>query len=128
MKFTKVIARAFANKVYKSLSNAREENVKNFVLTGEEAEKAKDLIFQLYELTSKLDAVNAELSKLHNNFYKRYNESPEDGYKRLVNLMAETRVPRCPEVEDLVDEFLIESVDAVNAEELISKILAKHNG
>lgn len=128
MKFTKVIAQAFANKVYKSLKESREESIKNFALKEEEANNVKDLISRLFELSSKLEEVNKALGELYMGFYKQYNETPEQAYKRLVRHIGQQRLPSCPQIDELVDEFLIESVDAVNAEELIAKVIAKYNG
>lgn len=68
MKFTKVIAQAFANKVYKSLKESREKSINNFALDEEEAKNVKELVYKLFKLSFELEEVNKALGELYLGF------------------------------------------------------------
>ena len=47
--------------------------------------------------------------------------------EKLKSDIAESNIPKVPSIEDLTDDFLVESIDAANAEELISKVVSKYS-
>lgn len=47
--------------------------------------------------------------------------------EKLKSDIAESNISKVPSIEDLTDDFLVESIDAANAEELISKVVSKYS-
>lgn len=126
MKFNKTVAQALANKVRKNLV----ENRSTFITNYKPSDKVQREIEQLVGIYMEAKATMAEtLKKLdayHDSYYIHNKDNAEDIVKGIIKGFAEKSAPKVPRTEDLIDDFLIEAIDAENAEELIAKVTAKY--
>lgn len=126
MKFTKTVAQALANKVRRNLASVRAEKINNFNPSQQTKEEIVDSIHKY------LAAREAyfEAGKIMRRGLKSFNiydtDSVEDILRKILHAMAELAAPKIPTYDDLVDDFLIESLDTENSEELIEKVTAKY--
>ena len=130
MKFTKQIAQALANRAKKELTNIRKERIESFKVPEE-------VIVQMSQIAAKyfaaIGTANITLRQLQNITKSNYGrwELASMGYDEIVEKLksdiAENSIPKVPSVIDLADDFLVESIDAVNAEELITKVVSKYS-
>lgn len=130
MKFTKQIAQALVNRAKKELTNIRKERIESFKVPEE-------VIVQMSQIAAKyfaaIGTANTTLRQLQNITKSNYGrwELASMGYDKIVEKLksdiAENSIPKVPSVIDLADDFLVESIDAVNAEELITKVVSKYS-
>lgn len=126
MKFTKTVAKALANKTRQNLSAIRNKQIKEFVLPKKEEKSIKELIAHYFAVKEEYNKVLDELNKKGSGIYHQYGDTPEILFEKYVKVAAEKAIPKVPSCDALTDDFLIESLDSENAEELIAKVTAKY--
>ena len=126
MKFTKTIAEALANKVYQNLSEERRKAIEAFTLPEEKSIELKAMLAERLRLTERMKELDNSLSKIAMVTNRAYNDTLETLYVKYVHKIGEQRLKPLPSRETLTDDFLIESLDAANADELIAKVIAKY--
>lgn len=126
MKFTKTVAQALANKTRQNLSAIRNKQIKEFVLPKKEEKSIKELIAHYFAVKEEYNKVLDKLSEKGAGIYHQCGDTPEVLFEKYVRVVAEKTIPKVPSCNTLTDDFLIESLDAENAEELIAKVTAKY--
>ena len=126
MKFTKAIAQALANKVFQQLLNSRKEFLDQFTVSPEKEAEIKALIAEHFAIMDRKQEIDTLLYKIAR-VEKRYDDTQESWYKRLIRKIGEGHLSPLPSTDTLVDDFLIESLEVENSNELINKVLAKYS-
>ena len=130
MKFTKQIAQALANKAKRELVSIRKERVKTFKVPEEITTQILQLSTAYFTAVGTMNSALKHLQQIAKTNYGRWEFASMDQDKiveKLKSDIAESNIPKVPSIEDLTDDFLIESIDAANAEELISKVVSKYS-
>lgn len=130
MKFTKQIAQALANKAKRELVNIRKERVKTFKVPEEITAQILQLSTAYFTAVGTMNSALKQLQQIAKTNYGRWEFASMDQDKiveKLKSDIAESNIPKVPSIEDLTDDFLVESIDAANAEELISKVVSKYS-
>ena len=130
MKFTKQIAQALANKAKRELVSIRKERVKTFKVPEEITAQILQLSTAYFTAVGTMNSALKQLQQIAKTNYGRWEFASIDKEKiveKLKSDIAESNIPIVPSIEDLTDEFLVESIDAANAEELISKVVSKYS-
>lgn len=127
MKFTKTVAEALANKTVRNLRQIREQQIKEFKPSEKQLKKLKELISTLMGTQFALIQAEKTLKEFVGSRVSYFsNDTEEKILKNCVDALASTNAIKVPSYSDLTDEFLIEAIDAVNAEELIAKVTEKY--
>ena len=130
MKFTKQIAQALANKAKRELVSIRKERVKTFKVPEEITTQILQLSTAYFTAVGTMYSALKQHQQIANTNYGRWEFASMDQDKiveKLKSDIAESNIPKVPSIEDLTDDFLVESIDAENAEELISKVVSKYS-
>lgn len=128
MKFTKTVAEALANKTIRELRTIRSKQIKEFKPTEEQERKLKELIQTLSEIRFALIQAKKTLNKFVGSEVSTYlPDSEEEAFDNCIKTLASNNAIKIPSYSELTDEFLVESIDAINAEELISKVMSKYS-
>lgn len=128
MKFTKTVAEALANKTIRELRTIRSEQIKEFKPTKEQEKKIKELIQTCIEAQSALIQAKETLNEfIKSDISICRLDSKEDLFNKCLGALAYNSTIKIPSYSELTDEFLVESIDAINAEELISKVMSKYS-
>lgn len=130
MKFTKQIAQALANKAKRELVSIRRERVKTFKVPEEITTQILQLSTAYFTAVGTMNSALKQLQQIAKTNYDRWEFASMDQDKiveKLKSDIAESNIPKVPSIEDLTDDFLVESIDAANAEELISKVVSKYS-
>lgn len=126
MKFTKTVADALANKVHQQLTNDRNKFLNEFTIPEEDRIKLKTLIAERFATAEHLKDLDAKLAKIATPSRSCY-DTPETLYDKYVRSIGEKSLKPLPSHSTLSDDFLIEALDAENADELIAKVAAKYS-
>ena len=130
MKFTKQIAQALANKAKRELVSIRKERVKTFKVPEEITAQILQLSTAYFTAVGTMTSALKQLQQIAKTNYGRWEFASMEQDKiveKLKSDIAESNIPKVPSIEDLTDDFLVESIDAANAEELISKVVSKYS-
>lgn len=130
MKFTKQIAQALANKAKKELVSIRKERVKTFKVPEEITTQILQLSTAYFTAVRTMNSTLKQLQQIAKTNYGRWEFASMDHDKiveKLKSDIVESNIPKVPSIEDLTDDFLVESIDAANVEELISKVVSKYS-
>lgn len=127
MKFTKTVAEALANKTVRNLRQIREQQIKEFKPSKEQEKELKELVRTLMGTRFALIQAERSLKEFVGTSVSYYsNDSEEKIFANHIDALAASNAIKVPSYTELIDDFLIESIDAVSAEDLIEKVTAKY--
>lgn len=130
MNFTKTIAQALANKAFTNLNEERQTRIKNFVPDENIVGTVRLLANKLIEAREAEAKAAQALGNLITSSYTIYVPSKFATVDSIVNeyisQQASKETFKVPSRETLVDDFLIASLDANNADELINMVTSKY--
>lgn len=126
MKFNKTVAQALANKVRKNLVANRSEFIANYKLSDKVQKEIEQLVGIYMEAKTTMLEARKKLDAYDDSYYIYNKDTAEDIVKGVIKGVAERNAPKVPSHDDLIDDFLIEAIDAENAEDLIAKVTAKY--
>lgn len=126
MKFNKTVAQALANKVRKNLVENRSTFITNYKPSDKVQKEVEQLVGIYMEAKTAMIEARNKLDAYDDSYYIYNKDTVEDIVRGIIKGVAEKNAPKIPRTEDLIDDFLIEAIDAENAEELIAKVTAKY--
>lgn len=126
MNFTKTIAQALANKAFTNLKKEHQNRVANYVPDEVEVQAVKLIADKLIEARKVEAEARKALEVLMPGFYVSQFVTTESIIKDFTTRQANKAVFKLPSKDTLVDDFLIASLDANNADELINMVTSKY--
>lgn len=127
MKFNKTVAIALANKVRKQLLDIRKQSIENYVVDPAFKDNLEKKISEYVETSKKCNLLMKQLKTITKSMYTPYGDDRDDIYNALLKSYINESVPKVPDLDDLIDDFIVESIDARDAEELMNKIISKYH-
>lgn len=126
MNFTKTIAQALANKAFTNLKKEHQNRVANYVPDEVEVQAVKLIADKLIEARKAEAEARKALNVLMPECFITTCATSESIVKDFTIRQANKAVFKLPSKDTLVDDFLIASLDANNADELINMVTSKY--